>query len=93
MKSNNAPEKKKPEHERGVRQGVHDAGKDNSSAATLRVDSLPQAEKVRELPLDGEKSVATKHAATQNSSLTSSGDRIQNVPPCGADFPTTVSPD
>jgi hypothetical protein len=53
--------------------------------------SLPQAEAVTVLPVEGEKGVSAKHAALQNSSLTSDGKRIQNQPPAGAKFPTVVS--
>jgi hypothetical protein len=93
QKSNNADasEKVNPSHEDGLASGAHGT-KDNSECATLRLGALPQAEKVRELPLEGEKGVAASHAATQNQS-DGKGKAGLNVPPSGRDFPTVVSPD
>lgn len=94
QKSNNADasEKVNPSHEDGLASGAHGT-KDNSECASLRLGNLPKTEKVRELPLEDKENKAAKHAADQNSSLTSDGKRVQNAVPSGADFPTTVSPD
>jgi hypothetical protein len=72
-------------------QGMHSAGKDNSECASLRIGNLPKAEAVRTLPVEGEKGVAAKHAADQNSSLTPDGKRVQNVVPSGANHQSTTS--
>lgn len=81
-KSNNAEATKKENslHQDALSSGAHGT-KDDSECASLRIGSLPKPEKVRELPLEGEKGVAAKHAADQNSSLAPDGSRIRNVIP------------
>jgi hypothetical protein len=56
-KSNNAD---------GVGKGAHDAGKDDSATSTLRKDSLPRPEEVRELPLLNPDKKAVECAEKQN---------------------------
>src|SRR5713101_9426758 len=91
-KSNNstASKKENPSHEDGLPSGAHGT-KDDSECASLRLGALPQAEKVRQLPLVDKENKAAKHAADQNSSLAPDGKRVQNVVPSGAKFPSTTS--
>jgi hypothetical protein len=89
--SNNskASKKESPSHQDGLSTGAHGT-KDNSECASRRIGNLPKVEKVRELAVEGEKGVAAKQAADQNSSLAPDGKRVQNVVPSGADFPSRV---
>ncbi len=91
MKSNNADASKKenPSHEDGVGQGSHDAGKPIEPKEGDGYHSgrkLPKPSAVTTLPVEGERGVAAKHAATQNS--TDGKEGSVNVVPSGRDFPT-----
>lgn len=94
-------EKKKSISQQALRQpestlesGARDCGKPTVPHEGLGWHSgrkTPQPSAVTTLPLEGEKGVSAKHAALQNSSLTSDGKRIQNQSPSGAKFPSVVS--
>ncbi len=91
-KSNNstASEKKNSSHQCGVGEGVHDAGKDNSTTATLRTNSVPKPEKVVEIDPEKNSGVATRQAQSQNES-DGKGKAGTNQIPVGRSRPTTTS--
>ncbi len=90
-KANNpiASTKQDDTHFAPVEQGTHTAGKPTEPREGDGYHSgrkLPTPSAVTTLPVEGEKGVAAKHAATQNS--TDGKEGSVNVVPSGREFPT-----